>query len=467
MSKAEFMVIDIGSTFTKLRVFKDAVCLAGTQVPTTLHNIVEGITSGQRELQETYDVSEASKTIATSSAAGGLRMVAMGYMTRVTAKAAKEVAMNAGARVLEVISQDHDAEYRVEILREINPDIVLLGGGADSGDETSLQDNAEVLVQSGIKTKVILSGNKKAQPYAADILEQSGIEYVRVPNIMPTIHELVVKEARAAIHREFIKQITHAEGTKHLMKLLTNKTVTPTPGAVLMGAELMARGIGEDDRPEGLLVIDLGGATTDIHSILPRLEEMPIEEKGLIVSNEKHAVYRTVEGNLGMRVSAEGILEIMEPAELLKRKNLHGEDKAVRFKEYIDRVSKKTSYIPQDSEEEIFERLLAEAAVEIALKRHAGYFCQDANPVMGIVPGMPVGRDLRDVKKVICVGGYFQNDINAGGQIVRSVLRNRGVSLLPDENAVEIKSDGKYILFAAGAISSIDTKYAQNVLKDI
>lgn len=466
MPKFDYLVIDIGSTYTKQRLFKDRELKASAQSPTTLENVYEGIKKGQEVIKEKMGLSslEAEHFLAASSAAGGLRMVAMGYMTRVTAKAAKEVAMNAGAKILEVISFEDMPEYRVQILKEIKPDIILLAGGTDYGDEESLLENASLIVKSGVRCIVVIAGNIKAQEKAAEILKQGNIDYVRVPNIMPTIHELRVKEARDVIHREFIRQITRAEGSHILKDKITNGKIIPTPGAVLMGAELLAKGIDGEKGLGALIVVDLGGATTDVHSVLPEMEDLSEEERGLVISNEKQVSYRTVEGNLGLRVSAGGIIDTVKPKRILMKRNIQDETTVERLVEYCRFLEKNNDHIPQNREEEMFDTLLAETAVETALKRHSGYIAQEVDPVMGITPGMPIGRDLRKVQKVIAVGGFFHHrPASLGQEVIKNALRDRGISLLPENPEVLIDKD--YILFAAGIISQTDEEYAYHVLK--
>ncbi|WP_213996267.1 glutamate mutase L [Tepidanaerobacter syntrophicus] len=467
MAKYDYLVIDIGSTYTKLRLFKDCRLVAKAQAPTTIKNVYEGITRGRAEISAIIgDTSiDVRHVLATSSAAGGLRMVAMGYMARVTAKAAKEVAMNSGARVLEIVSQEDPPDYRIEILKEINPDIILLAGGTDGGDESSIIENANLIVKSGVKAVVVIAGNLNAQPEAAKILHSGGVDYERVPNIMPTIHELRVKEAREAIHRQFIRQITKAKGLAPLKNEITTDKIIPTPGAVLMATELLAKGNYDENGFGDLVLIDLGGATTDVHSVLPSLEKLNDEEKGLIVANEKQVSYRTVEGNLGMRISAKGILDEVGSRSLLKRRNISDKSIEEKLIQYILFLEKNPEYIPVDEKEKLFDELLAETAVEIALKKHAGFITQEFDPIMGTVPGMPIGRDLREVKYIIGVGGFFvHNELNNAHKIIKNAIKKPGFSLLPENP--EILIDKNYLVYAAGAISQIDQEYAFTVLKN-
>ncbi|UWG97889.1 glutamate mutase L [Dehalobacter sp. DCM] len=460
MPRVDLLVYDVGSTYTKVSAFmKEGAgykMVGHSQAPTTVENIESGLTNACHNLavELQWNKVEASYTLATSSAAGGLRMVAMGYMPRVTAKAAKEVAMNAGARVLEIISHETPLDFRLEVLQEIKPDIILLAGGTDGGDQDSLLENAEVIVSSKTKGVVIIAGNIQAQPAVEEILIRGRIANKRVPNVMPTIHELNVKPAREAIHQEFIRQITRAKGLEKLIETVSNGQVIPTPGAVLMGTELIAQGTHGKAGYGNVVVIDIGGATTDIHSVLPDFANLSNEEKGLVISNEKQLSYRTVEGNLGLRVSATGIVETVGTNEVLAKVGLAGQELADELLNYVQYLEKNPAHISRDKQEIIFDHALAISAIEIALKRHAGYIAQSFDPVLGIMPGTPVGRDLRKVERVIAVGGIFVHTSKEDSmKILEKSLENRGISLLPEKP--EFIVDRYYQLYTVGAMSEV------------
>ena len=351
--KANILVYDVGSTYTKGAAFALAdgklTFLARGQHPTTLENISDGARGAEAEIRaKGVEFAPDMVRFSSCSAAGGLRMVAMGYMPRVTAKAAKEVAMTAGARVMEVVSADEPPEFREEVLREIKPDIILLSGGTDGGDMANVLENADIICKVHGEGTVILGCNKFAQREAAEKFRAAGIDCIRVPNILPTIHELNVKPARIAIHEQFINQITHAKGLQEFRDSLADQTVIPTPGAVLLASELLAKGSYEQEGVGGVILVDIGGATTDIHSALPELIDMNIEERGLVVSNEKQFSYRTVEGNLGLRVSATGIPEAVGDKAVLRAMDhdygLTPED----VENYVDLLEAHNDHIPAD-----------------------------------------------------------------------------------------------------------------------
>ena len=385
--KANILVYDVGSTYTKGAAFclEDGrlTFLARGQHPTTLEDINVGARGAEEEIRSRgVEFAPDMVRFSSCSAAGGLRMVAMGYMPRVTAKAAKEVAMTAGARVMEVVSADEPPEFREEVLREIRPDIILLSGGTDGGDMANVLENADIICKVHGEGTVILGCNKFAQREAAEKFRAAGIECIRVPNILPTIHELNVKPARIAIHEQFINQITHAKGLREFRDSLADQTVIPTPGAVLLASELLAKGHYEEEGVGGVILVDIGGATTDIHSALPELIDMNIEERGLVVSNEKQFSYRTVEGNLGLRVSATGIPEAVGDKAVIRTMDHDYGVQPQEVEDYVELLEAHNDHVPANEKEACLDRALAACAADVAIRRHAGFYAKEADPVM-------------------------------------------------------------------------------------
>lgn len=219
-----------------------------------------------------------------------------------------------------------------------------------------------------------------------------------------------------------------------------------------MAAELIARGTKEEDGIGGLVVVDLGGATTDIHSVLPHLEELSIEEKGLVLTNEKQPAYRTVEGNLGLRVSARGIVEAVGEKAIALRAGLEGELGEKAVVDYAAQLEAEPEHLAENEMEEKLDRVMAEVAVEVALKRHAGYIAEHFDPVMGVIPGTPIGRDLRQVEVVLAVGGVFAHSSDEDAKaIVAAALDRPGISLLPKNARIIV--DENYLTYAIGVLA--------------
>lgn len=454
---ANILVYDIGSTYTKAAAFSDEggrlAYLGRGQSPTTLSDVMEGTRGAEEALRaQGIDFDPKVRRYSSCSAAGGLRMVALGYMPRVTVKAAKEVAMTAGARVMQVVSADEPLSFRREVLREINPDIILLSGGTDGGDEACVLENADMICELRSKATVILGCNRYVQRTVAEKFAAAGIDCVRVPNIMPTIHELKVAPARTAIHEQFIRQITRARGLLEFQSTLEDRVVVPTPGAVLLASELLAKGSYEQEGSGALILVDIGGATTDIHSAIPELEKLTIEERGLVINNEKQFSYRTVEGNLGLRVSAMGIPDAVGPKAVIRAMDGDFGVEPDDVLDYTEDLERHTGRIPADEREASLDRALASCAISVALRRHAGVYAQEADPVMGIMAGTAMGRDLRNVRRVLCVGGIFvHTDEARGRELVRRCFADPGISLLPLEEP-EILLDRDYIFYALGVL---------------
>lgn len=456
--KANMIVFDIGSTYTKAVAYHlvkgQLTWLGSGQSATTLEDVAIGARQAEEMvIAQGIGFDQMVNRYSSCSAAGGLRMVAMGYMPKVTAKAAKEVAMTAGARVMEVISVDEPPEYREEVLHEIRPDIILLAGGTDNGDETSALENARIICKVKGKAMVIVACNRNAQKKVAKLFDEAGISNVRVPNIIPTIHELNTKQAREAIHSQFINQIVNARGVKNFCETLNNKAVIPTPGAIFCANELLAKGLYSRSGLGSLMLIDIGGATTDIHSAIPELEELKLEERGLVINNEKQFSYRTVEGNLGMRVSANGVLEAIGAQTLRKLIDQSIEVSEAEIIDYIEKVEEMTNYIPQNENEKKIDQAMAIGAIHLAIHRHAGMYAKEDDAVMGVMAGTAIGRDLRHIKNIVCAGGVFVNATNEDREtIIQGAFENPGNSLLPiDEPRVVF--DDHYLMFSLGVLS--------------
>ena len=111
-------------------------------------------------------------------------------------------------------------------------------------------------------------------------------------------------------------------------------------------------------------------------------------------------------------VSAQGILD-MGSKGILKKRNIADNSMEKELVNYISTLEKNPDYLPRKEMDKFFDELLAETAIEVSLKRHAGIITQEYDPVMGTVPGMPLGRDLRKVKHIIGVGGFLaHNEVN-------------------------------------------------------
>src|SRR5437588_12400132 len=128
------LLIDFGSTYTKLRaVDLDAArVLAKGQGPSTVVSDVNlGLDTALADLENKMGtLPEFRYRLASSSAAGGLRMVTIGLVRELTAEAARRAALGAGARLVGTFA-NRLTRADVEHIVALAPDILLLAGRTD------------------------------------------------------------------------------------------------------------------------------------------------------------------------------------------------------------------------------------------------------------------------------------------------------------------------------------------------
>jgi uncharacterized protein (TIGR01319 family) len=259
------LLIDFGSTYTKLRAIdlEHRRILGSGQGPSTVtSDIMIGMKAALEDLERHLGhLPRFTYRLASSSAAGGLRMVTVGLVREFTAEAARRAALGAGARLVGTFA------YRltradVERIVALAPDILLLAGGTDGGNSEVILFNAAALSSSALACPVVLAGNRNAADEAVTLL--TGREVIRCGNVMPEFNVLDIEPARFAIRRVFIERIVHAKGIDRAQGEF-DRVLMPTPSAVMEGARLIADGFEGIAGLGTLLVVDPGGATTDVH----------------------------------------------------------------------------------------------------------------------------------------------------------------------------------------------------------
>lgn len=453
-----YLLIDFGSTYTKLTAvdIDNEVILGTAKDRTTVEtDIMEGYEKALSKLNDSLQGREITylKKLACSSAAGGLKMIAIGLVPELTAEAAKRAALGAGARVLKVL--DHDITRRdIAEMEKLLPDMILLAGGTDGGNKDCIIHNAAMLADHGIKIPVVVAGNKGALDAVEDIFNEKGIFYRETENVMPRLNVLHVEPAREKIREIFMERITDAKGM-HVAQDMIHGILMPTPAAVLKAAELLSAGTDLEDGIGDLVVVDIGGATTDVHSIADGEPTKPgITLKGL----EEPFAKRTVEGDLGMRYSALSLWEASGTRKI--RKYLQRED--VHVEEECRYRSHHVNQLPETSEEVAFDEALAKVAVEMSLERHVGTIETLYTP-MGVLFSQ-TGKDLTQVNCLIGTGGVLVESRNAA-QILKA-------GLFDEENPVMLKPqnprlmlDQHYIFSAMGLLAQDYPDKALRIMK--
>ena len=447
------LLIDFGSTYTKITaVDVESEQILGTaQSFTTIEtDINDGLNNALAILKEQMGEVAFSERYACSSAAGGLRMVAIGLVPDLTAKAARQASLGAGAKVIKTYSYEL-TQGDLEEIDQINPDICLLIGGTDGGNKENIVYNAHMLAGAKHNFPIIIAGNRNCADQCQEILKDKQT-YI-CENVMPRLDIPNVEPVQKKIREIFLDQIVKAKGLSRAQDLIQG-ILMPTPSAMLTAMKLLAKGTQNEEGMGDLVCVDLGGATTDVYSM-----SFGLPTKGMVVLKGLREEYakRTVEGDIGMRYSIHGIVEATDIMRVAELSGL-SED---RCREWIDYLGVHTDVVPgeNDPELEALDYGLASLAIEVAVARHAGRLEQYYSP-MGI-SYIQTGKDLTDVKKVVVTGGAIIHTKRTA-QIASHALFNPidAFSLRPKD--ADIYVDRKYILAAMGLLS---TKYPDTALR--
>jgi len=455
-----YLLVDFGSTYTKLTcVDLEGNYIIGTsKAPTTVEtNVLEGYDKALEWLMKDHpEIKEISGISACSSAAGGLKMAAIGLVEELTVEAAKRTCLGAGA-IVKVIFSHHMTKREVKKLEESDIDIILLAGGTDGGNKECIIHNAKRLRESNINVPIIVAGNKDAMDDIDDIFEGSDKEYYVVDNVMPQLKKLNVKEAKHVIRKIFIEKIIEAKGIKKAEEKI-GEIIMPTPEAVLLAAELLSNGYEDEPGYGELMIVDIGGATTDVHTIgegFPKRTEVVL--KGL----QEPFAKRTVEGDLGMRYSANALLSLVSNYEF--KKYFEEDDSCEHdITTSLNRRASNVDFIPKTKDEEEFDKAIAKICCDVSMSRHVGHVEVVHTPMGDMY--YQTGKDLTDLKYVIGTGGVLINNPDSK-KILKQVNKksDKKLELRPANPSILI--DRSYILAAMGLLSQKYPKVALKLMK--
>ncbi|HPX20263.1 MAG TPA: methylaspartate mutase accessory protein GlmL [Bacilli bacterium] len=452
-----YLLIDFGSTYTKLTAVdkeKGDIIATASSFTTVATDITVGYRKALAKLyQKIGKEIEFYRKIACSSAAGGLKMAAIGLVEELTVEAAKRVCLGAGAKVDLVFSHYCTAkELRAIIDKKI--DIVLLAGGTDGGNSDCVLHNAKVLGEIGVKIPVIYAGNKSCQDEIEEIFRKYQIDGYICENVMPRLNVLNPHSAKEKIKEIFLKRIILAKGIKKIETEI-DKVVQPTPDAVLQASELLSKGYLDEPGLGEIVLLDIGGATTDVYSMSPpNTTKSNVIVKGL----EEPFAKRTVEGDLGMRYSAMGILSVLSKEEQERINRTFGIDIAKECEYHHEHVED----LPKTEKEDEIEKILAGVCADKAMERHCGKMEEVYTPL-----GMmyyQTGKDLSEIKYIIGTGAVVINSADPG--YILSKMTNH------EFNRMELRPlhpeyliDQDYILAAMGLLSQEDPLLALQIMK--
>ncbi|NLV76287.1 MAG: DNA mismatch repair protein MutL [Tissierellia bacterium] len=443
--KIDILIAEIGSTTTVVNAFNLNPCpsfLGQGQAPTTVEegDVNIGLESAIFQLAKNLGTNniEYDEILATSSAAGGLRMTVHGLVYDMTVKAAKEAALGAGANI-KYITAGKLRKSDLKKIKEINPNIILIAGGVDYGERDTALYNSELIASLELNIPVIYAGNIENQQEVEEIFSDKKSQLYIVENVYPKIDELNIEPTREIIQKVFEEHIIHGPGMEKLKDMITGP-IMPTPGAVMEASKLLYEYIGD------LMTIDVGGATTDVHSVTPGSDEI-----NRILINPEPLAKRTVEGDLGVYVNMHNIVDMVGKEDLAKELNISMEE--------LNELIENYKPIPEERLEKYFVERLALHGAIVATKRHAGRLRYLYGP--GGKKTVAEGKDLTMVKTIIGTGGPLTQLPNRIDILRQIPLSNKGHELLPN-NEVNILIDSRYIMASLGVMSK---KYPHEALE--
>ena len=459
-----YLAIDFGSTYTKLTAIdldNEVILATAKDITTVEDDIMIGFNKAFNKLKIEInkkinfdEINFVNKT-ACSSAAGGLKMVAIGLVPELTAEAAKKAALGAGARVIKTYAYELNSR-ELEEIKNTALDIILLAGGTDGGNKECIIHNAKMLAEFKVKVPVVVAGNKAATDEIENILKEAEIDCYITENVMPFINKLNVEPSREEIRKVFMNKIVEAKGMKKAEEFIKG-ILMPTPAAVLKASEILATGTDEEEGLGDLIVVDIGGATTDIHSIA---KGEPTKPSIMIKGLEEPYAKRTVEGDLGMRYSAIAVLEASGTRKI--RNYLHDSLKQIDVKAQCQFRHDNIKMVPQSEEEIRFDEAMAKAATELAMTRHCGVLECVYTP-MGTMFNQS-GKDLTETPYVIGTGGVIIHSLNP-----KDILKAGNFN---EEDPIHLKPiapkflvDKTYILSSMGLLAQEYPNTAIRIMK--
>ncbi len=450
------LLIDIGSTFTKacsIDLLEEKILATVCTPSTTNTNVSEGIDNAIQLLNTAVQEKTDYKVrLASSSAAGGLRIVVVGLVPELTVKAGKLSAYNAGAKIVGTYSYKLN-KYEIIEIEKLNPDILLFVGGTDGGNEEILMWNADMIAQLEINTPIIFGGNKAVAAEVKAILKKNGKKVFLAENVLSQIGKISASAVKVMIRKIFIERIIISKGIDKARHYVDNDII-PTPLAVYNAIKLLSSGTGNVKGIGELIAIDVGGATTDVYSSAsgnPTLEGTAL--KGLPLPYNM----RTVEGDLGLRINATTIIEEAAVNNAQKNRKI----KKNNLELITEKFSNDITIKPKTDIEKMADIEIASYAIQIALKRHAGYLEKQYTP-MGEI-NIQYGKDLTDIKTVLCAGGLFSHT-NEGEllEMLNKSISNKYEPFCLKPKCPDYFIDYEYILYAMGLLS---TKYPDKALR--
>ena len=473
------LATDCGSTTTKAILIEkqgdEYHLVVRGEAPTTVEAPVEDVTAGVinaiteveelagRKLLKDGQIIKPQQGdegtdlyISTSSAGGGLQMMVAGVVRNLTAESAERAALGAGAIVMDVIASNDKRlpHEKIERIRHLRPDMVLLSGGIDGGTTSHVAELAEIIEAANPKPRlgvtyelpVIYAGNKDASEIVGERLgDKMALEVV--DNLRPVLERENLMPTRLKIQDQFLEHVmAHAPGYRKLISW-TDAPIMPTPGAV--GAIMQTIAAQQNIQVVG---VDIGGATTDVFSVFRNQE-------GEAIFN------RTVSANLGMSYSISNVLAEAGMENVLRWVpfDIDVSDLGNRIKNKMIRPTT----IPQALEELIIEGAIAREALRLAFDQHK----QLAVELRGVQQQRTISEAFAQSETGATLVDMLSLDliVGSGGVLSHAPRRNQAMLMMIDafqpEGVTHLAVDSIFMMPQLGVLAQVNEAAATQVFE--
>lgn len=400
--------------------------------------------------------------ISTSSAGGGLQMTVAGVVGNMTAESAQRAALGAGAIVMDVLasSDRRPAHEKIERIRTLRPDMVLLSGGTDGGTVEHVVALAEIIAAARPQTRlgdtfkmpIVYAGNKDARDHVDKSLSDRAELHV-TENLRPSLDVENLGPARDEIHELFLKHVMmQAPGYAKLMSWV-DAPIMPTPAAVGNIIQTAAK-----QRNINIVGVDIGGATTDVFS--DYLNSAPDAPPGERIFN------RTVSANFGMSYSISNVLAETGVANIMRWVPFEIDESELRNR--IKNKMIRPTTVPHMLEDLEIEQAIAREALRLSFIQHKAL----AVSLKGVRKAKDFGQSLRNVNEdsaSIVRMDTLDLLIGSGGVLSHAPRRSQAMMMMIDafapEGITRIAVDSIFMMPHLGVLAQVNEEAATEVFE--
>ncbi len=256
------LYVDIGSTYFKV---KD-----GENIEQYFRNFDRNILDDvKQKCANKIEKYKKEEIFICSSANGGLSTLIIGLTNSYSLKYATNIAYNSGINIIDTILYPNLKEYSLptELI-----DVVIVVGGIDD-IENVFEDDLFSYINNLNYSNILYAGSEKDVPKF-----EKNIKDIKIlPNIITDKLHVNEKELKEYLTNLYQADIVGKEDIKDLYQITSNQ-IFSTPYIVNQTLPLLSEKFGDVVDP--FILVDIGGATTDIHYSTDLVDDNMVLEGG-------------------------------------------------------------------------------------------------------------------------------------------------------------------------------------------